>query len=246
MNNPIWNAIKKIKGEKDSASLLFCYQDPLEQISTVQRATEILMDIPPGRNYKTNPDVFGIWPENIDGKTIKIEQIHEFIRKIQLRPFNSTCKVGIVLCAEKMTEEAQNALLKTLEEPPAQTFILLGASSPHALIETILSRCQVFDFSQDLRNTTSTISVEDVLKQTIIKRFALVEKLITQKSPDKNESITTLINLLIEHFRSELLTHPQKQEENLATIKMLERTTYAYERNVNTRLLLENMMLQLP
>ncbi len=59
-----------------------------------------------------------------------------------LRPLEGAWKVFIVREAEYLTEEASNALLKTLEEAPPRTIILLTSSAPHALLPTVMSRCQ--------------------------------------------------------------------------------------------------------
>ena len=79
-------------------------------------------------------------------KTIGIDLIHEFVRKTYLKPYLTAFKVGIIVSAEKMTLESQNALLKTLEEPPSNTFLILTTSRARKLIPTIISRCQVLEF----------------------------------------------------------------------------------------------------
>lgn len=62
---------------------------------------------------------------------------------IAIKPYNSPYKVYIVNEAEKMTVQAQNALLKTLEEPPAYAVILLLTTNVNSLLQTILSRCVI-------------------------------------------------------------------------------------------------------
>ena len=75
-------------------------------------------------NSHNNPDFFIVMP---DGNSIKIEQIRNMQRGIQEKPIISTKKVYIIDNADKMKPEAQNALLKTLEEPPEfVTIILIG------------------------------------------------------------------------------------------------------------------------
>ena len=78
------------------------------------------------------------------GQSIKIKQIREIISDTARKPFESGYKIIIIDGAEKMTIEAQDAFLKTLEEPPENTVFLLLAENHNLLLPTIVSRCQVF------------------------------------------------------------------------------------------------------
>lgn len=91
-----------------------------------------------------NPDFFLINP---DGNSIKIEQIREMQRKIIEEPIISTRKVYIIDDSDKMTKEAQNALLKTLEEPPRFVVIILIGSNENNFLTTIKSRCNIIRFN---------------------------------------------------------------------------------------------------
>ena len=90
-------------------------------------------------NNFNNPDFLQV--ESLDGKNIKIEQIRELLTKIAEKPINSDRKVIIIDNSELMTKEAQNALLKTLEEPPQYITIILITSNQSKLLTTIKSRC---------------------------------------------------------------------------------------------------------
>ena len=85
-----------------------------------------------------NPDFFFLEPDS--GK-VKIEQIREIQRKIAEKPIISNQKVYIINDADTMTTEAQNCLLKTLEEPPEYITIILICSNENKLLGTIKSRC---------------------------------------------------------------------------------------------------------
>lgn len=91
-----------------------------------------------------NPDFFMIEP---NGNSIKIEQIREMQRKIIEEPIISTRKVYIIDDSDKMTKEAQNALLKTLEEPPKFVVIILIGSNENNFLTTIKSRCNIIRFN---------------------------------------------------------------------------------------------------
>ena len=91
-----------------------------------------------------NPDFKIIKP---DGNNIKIEQIRQMNSKIVEKPIIAQKKVYIINDSEKMTKEAQNSLLKTLEEPPQYVVIILICSKENELLNTIKSRCTKIGFS---------------------------------------------------------------------------------------------------
>jgi DNA polymerase-3 subunit delta' len=80
------------------------------------------------------------------GLSIKIRQIRQIVSDTSKKPFESGYKVVIIENAEKMTHDAQDAFLKTLEEPPENTVFLLLADNYNLLLPTIISRCQIFQF----------------------------------------------------------------------------------------------------
>jgi DNA polymerase-3 subunit delta' len=92
-----------------------------------------------------HPDIYEVKPES-KSRRISVDQIRQFERAIHLRPTEARVKLGIVIDADCMGEEASNAFLKTLEEPPAQTVIILLSTEPQRLLPTILSRCLRISF----------------------------------------------------------------------------------------------------
>jgi DNA polymerase-3 subunit delta' len=94
-----------------------------------------------------HPDVIVIQVEP-DAKTpaIKIEQVRTLVREIGARPFEGSARAFIVDDAHTMTEQAQNALLKSLEEPAAASHVMLVTGAPQALLPTIRSRAQMIRF----------------------------------------------------------------------------------------------------
>jgi DNA polymerase-3 subunit delta' len=85
------------------------------------------------------PDVEFLEPES---QSIKIEQVRDLERRFAYRPLGGRYRVTVVRPAEAMTEEASNAFLKTLEEPPAGNVLVLSATESSNLLPTIVSRCQ--------------------------------------------------------------------------------------------------------
>jgi len=92
----------------------------------------------------SHPDVRLIEP---DGAFIKIEQIRQMIGEIAYQPFEAKYRVVILDPAEQLKLEAANCMLKTLEEPPSRTIIVLVTSNPYLLLTTIQSRSRLLQFT---------------------------------------------------------------------------------------------------
>ncbi|HSS04268.1 MAG TPA: hypothetical protein VLK89_03640 [Solirubrobacterales bacterium] len=92
-----------------------------------------------------HPDLVWLAPK---GAQHMVEEVRErVIRAAAYRPYEGGKRVFVVEAAEAMRDESQNALLKTLEEPPEFVHLILLSSEPVALLETIASRCQSVDFA---------------------------------------------------------------------------------------------------
>jgi DNA polymerase-3 subunit delta' len=91
-----------------------------------------------------HPDVRRFEP---DGVFLKIAQMRDLAREAQYQPFDGRRRVMIVDAAHQMRDEAANAILKTLEEPPQTSLIILVTDQPYALLQTIRSRCQAMWFA---------------------------------------------------------------------------------------------------
>jgi DNA polymerase III subunit delta' len=92
-----------------------------------------------------HPDLVWLVPR---GAQHLVEEVRErVIRASAYRPFEGGKRVFVVEAAEAMRDESQNALLKTLEEPPGFVHLILLSAEPEALLETVASRCQPVDFA---------------------------------------------------------------------------------------------------
>ncbi|MFR5131726.1 MAG: ATP-binding protein [Terrisporobacter sp.] len=101
---------------------------------------KILLETP---HLENAPDCIRVKPE---GNSIKIAQIRNLQSDIVIKP-HKKYKIYIIDKAEKMTVEAQNALLKTLEEPPEYAIIILVTNNKEGLLPTIRSRCEIVKFT---------------------------------------------------------------------------------------------------
>src|SRR3984957_17723100 len=90
---------------------------------------------------RQHPDLVVLQPIE-ESKQIRIEQIRELSEELALTAHQGSYKVAVITPADTLNRFAANALLKTLEEPPARTLIMLVVTQPSRLPATILSRCQ--------------------------------------------------------------------------------------------------------
>ena len=108
-----------------------------------------------------HPDVK--WITHEKANSIGVDEVREQINNdIVIKPYSSKYKVYIIDEAEKMTVQAQNALLKTIEEPPAYAVILLLTTNTGMLLPTILSRCVVLDLKPVASDKIKKYLMEDL------------------------------------------------------------------------------------
>lgn len=134
-----------------------------------------------------------------EGGEIKISAIRDVINGMIYKPLEAKKRVVIVNGAEKFNLSSSNAFLKTLEEPPADTVIILISASPDMLLQTILSRCQKVSFSQIPPHMIAGILME---KAGIEQEQAEFAASMANGSPGKAISLSSED---IQHTRSEII-----------------------------------------
>ncbi len=120
-----------------------------------------------------HPDVETVQP---DGQFIRIDQVRGVAERLGLLPFEARKRVVVLAQAERMNPQAANAFLKTLEEPPDDTLIVLCADDPARLPETIVSRCERVRFGplppETARALLAASSKLDAEQLDFAQRFA--------------------------------------------------------------------------
>ena len=150
-------------------------------------------------------DVHWARPES-KSRVVTIDQTRELMREIQLKPTEAEYKVAIIVAADRLNAQAANAFLKTLEEPPAKSVLILLSTEPQRILETILSRCLRLNFSGEGSRSPDAAAVEwlarfstmaadeqksllgryrllDVLLQKLGEIRARVDESLTARSP---------------------------------------------------------------
>jgi DNA polymerase-3 subunit delta' len=97
---------------------------------------------------RAHPDILWIEPQS-KSRQIVIDEVRDLIRQLSQTSFAGGWKASVILCADRMTDQAANALLKTLEEPSAKTLLILITDEPQSLLPTISSRCQRISLSDE-------------------------------------------------------------------------------------------------
>jgi DNA polymerase-3 subunit delta' len=141
--------------------------DSLKRLQLVAKGvSETLLQ---STEIETHPDFFWIRPAK-KMRQIGVDAMRELIRGLQHSSRMGGCKVAIIHEADRMNTAAANAFLKTLEEPPPQTHLILITERPYALMETIRSRCFQFripgmdDSERDAEWTAWLAAYQDWLK----------------------------------------------------------------------------------
>ncbi|ATO49457.1 DNA polymerase III subunit delta' [Brevibacillus laterosporus] len=148
---------------------IFCLDQPGDACGTCLNCQRI--------QSGNHPDVYRISP---DGASVKIEQIRALQKEMKMRAVESKNKVYILEHVDKMTTQAANSLLKFLEEPPVGVLALLLSENSHAILPTILSRCQTVVFNP----LPVEMIVQSLVNEGITKGLAQVASQITTNLDD--------------------------------------------------------------
>ena len=206
------NSIKK---NKINHAYMFEGIDGIGKRKFSLELSKILLDI---ENIENSPDYINIYP---DGNSIKIAQIRKLQTDIIVKP-HKKYKIYIINQAESMTIEAQNALLKTLEEPPEYAIIILITSNKEAILDTIKSRCEIIKFLPisilDLNNYLINKGI-DKNRAQLLSTFARgsIEKAIElSESSDfaiMRDDIQTYIEIMLDKDIIDILEIPTSMEK---------------------------------
>ncbi|MBU1127399.1 hypothetical protein KKF11_03575 [Patescibacteria group bacterium] len=204
--------------------------------------------------FEPNPDLFSLFPE----KSIGILEIKKLISFLSRKPFSKDVKVVLIFEADKLTIPAQNALLKTLEEPPKDSFIFLLTDRSFAFLPTILSRVEsvkIVSKQKSKSNLKQQDKVKEILKQVLNQtpgeRIALSLELAKSKN-DVEKLCTNLLTFLRIFLRKRLELESNDSEKNLSLIQInkmikdVENARKMLDANVNFHLVVEDMLLNFP
>lgn len=254
-----------IKNNELSHSYLFYGKEGIGKLFFAKELAKSILNID---NLDTCLDYKYIC-KNEDKKDIVIEQIRkEIIDDIYTAPISSKYKVYIIDEAQALNTAAQNALLKTLEEPPKYVVIILIASSIANILPTIISRVNKISFdkleSKDIegyiKNKYNKSLNENMLRY-IDGSIGLATKIVEEELENKLNEIDKLYDILVKKDTVESIMLAQKidfSNKNILeyleyllykngkyeTIKYIDRAMYRLKFNGNYEIAIDNMILK--
>lgn len=176
-------------------------------------------------------------------KAVGIEDVRNIRKSTFLKPFKSKTKAVVIEAYEGITTEAQNSLLKILEEPPANTIIIIITPNKELLLPTILSRCKIIELKEEKMDISSndTSKLNDYLNVLFNGRVG--NKLKLAQDIAKSKEADTWLEKMAVFVRQKLIENPE-EVKYLNFLRALQKT-YAIIKstNVNQRIALENLFL---
>jgi hypothetical protein len=164
---------------------------------------------------------------------IGIEVIRSLKKRMILAPQASKFSAGVIESAHTMTIEAQNALLKLLEEPPPHAFIYCETENQDQLLPTIVSRCEVIKIKSDyIDNPELNTAITTMLTGSINEKLTLIDSI-----PKERPLLKEWVRTIIVQARTHMMT---KRDVRYATlIRSLEKAHRELLVNVNPKLALD-------
>ena len=205
----------------------------------------------------TFPCWFFITPEG-KSDTIPIGRIRELQAMLVNKAPEGQCRIAVFQDAHRMHEASQNCLLKTLEEPPAHTLLLLLTGQPQDLLPTVLSRCRVTEVRDEgfVPAQADLELVQDVLSAIQQEGYTAVFKKAAFIHGSRKDRLPDLISALAFSLRESLvealrLSNGRRQEPGAGcagyqeALEQVWRAGYLLERNVQPLLVLEDLLLSI-
>lgn len=168
----------------------------------------------------------------------KIENIKELIHFVNLKPYNSVKRLAVILEAETLSPVCANALLKTLEEPPKDSIIILTTKNEQKILPTILSRCQKIRLGavQLSKIPENYQDPKQLAKLSIADKFKWVAAVF------ETQDVKAILTHHQEYFRQQLLNG----SDVLSLLKQISFSKDLLGSNISVKLLLENLIMQYP
>ncbi|HMC26515.1 MAG TPA: DNA polymerase III subunit [Verrucomicrobiae bacterium] len=140
-----------------------------------------------------HPDISWIRPES-KSRVITIEQMRDLMQTVHLKPTVAAFKFGMIVAADRLNVQAANAFLKTLEEPPPNSVLVLLSSEPQRILETILSRCLRLNFPGEAVHPAATVAwmsqfseLASAEQRSLLSRYQLLSVLLNRLNQVKSE-----------------------------------------------------------
>jgi len=200
-----------------------------------------------GEHFETLEDLFVVPDVHIiDGRgsnSIGIEEIKGLQNEMKYQPFNNSVQLAIVLDSQKLTLQAQNSFLKTLEESSDKTIYILCVNNEKNLLQTIISRGKLIYAKGQIQDTGE--DTQDILQLDLVDQFLLVEK-VSKSKEDSLQLIEDLEKVFKKKLEFEIkngkIESPKRLKNALDLLNDSKKKTDA---NCNKKLVLEALIVSL-
>ncbi len=188
-------------------------------------------------SVENNPDVLNVRLIE-DKKSIGIGTVKDNIKALGQKPFSHKYKILIIWEADLMTIEAQNTLLKILEEPPEYATIILCAPTKTAVLPTILSRCKRVELKSKAYEDSKERAFFELFQMSLGDRMSWAAEV----SKEDREVVIDIVKDLILDLEISARTEPTMKAAQ-ALVKLSEVRNDLLKTNVNLKLALEYLVL---
>jgi len=201
------------------------------------------------------PYWFLLMPEGASN-IIKIKQIRELQSMLATKAGEGRVKTAVLIDAHRMREDSQNCFLKTLEEPPEDTVLMLLTNRPQDLLPTVRSRCRMLDVRDNAQipDKKDLELAGDILQAMHHQGFVAVFEKAAFVNASRKQGVKDFfgaMEYLLRNILIESLCPPaggplaNRAKRTLAALEQVWRAGYLLERNVNSLLVIENLFLKL-
>ncbi len=196
----------------------------------------------PISDLQETPDIHIL--DRREENSIGIEDVKDFVKKMMFKPFGSGKQLAVIYQAEKLTTQAQNSFLKTLEESSDDTIYILCVDNEKNVLPTIYSRSQPI-FVKQTKGEIQDIQKPEILQNDLVDQFNYIEKISKEK-----EDCLKLLNEIEEYFRVELEKEIKNDNINSSRaiseyLKYIQETRDKINSNCNKKLVLEALFISL-
>jgi DNA polymerase-3 subunit delta' len=182
-----------------------------------------------------NPDLISIRLSDLDKVSIGITDIKDKLKEFQYKKIKHPVKILLIYNADRLTKEAQNALLKTLEEPSPNNHIFLICFDTNKLLSTIKSRCELIDFKDSNLDMDST----NFLNSSLFENFSYIKEILSIKD---NKEKKGRVELLFRNIANE--SKKLSEDKRYKIEELIVDYSIYFASEVNLRLVLENFIIK--
>jgi DNA polymerase III delta prime subunit len=190
--------------------------------------------------FSQHPDIHLVESKNID--SIGIEDIKRIQKEMIFTPYIESVQIALIFNAQKLTTEAQNSFLKTLEESNSSTAYFLITDNEQNLLPTIISRAQKI-YTKEISIESKTQNTPKILNLNLIDAFSQIEEIAKEK--EKTDALILELELYYQQLLKDALDGNRQTKQICDNIQRVLKTRERLDANGNRRLLLENLFLEL-